>query len=468
MVFSSLTFLCVFLPIVSILYWILPSIRWQNGWLLIASLLFYSYGEPVYVLLMIGSAFVNYVFALILEGMSGGAKKAVLCLDVVANLVTLGIFKYSGMLADSLSGLLHHEISFGTIALPLGISFFTFQAMSYVIDVYRGENKAEKNFFRVLLYITFFPQLIAGPIIQYHDIAGYLSKRTKDIEQIARGFRRFCFGLAKKVFISNAMGLVVDQIYAGDQVNAAIAWVGAIGYMLQIYYDFSGYSDMAIGLGGMFGFVFPENFNYPYYSSSIKEFWRRWHMSLSNWFKEYLYIPLGGNRKGAIRTVCNKWIVFFCTGLWHGANWTFVLWGLYHGFFSMLEQIISVPKNKVFKGLGHVYACLVVCVGFVIFRADTLTQAGVMLRNMATGFHTDPQLYGTLMGLLSPQFICMLILGLIGAMPVKVALEKFFARTATRKKIGEVVSYGLALVLLALCLCNLAGNGYNPFIYFRF
>ena len=469
MVFSSLTFVCVFLPVVYILYWMLPFVKLQNMLLIVASLVFYAYGEPDFIIMMLLSVLFNYVCAYLIDNTKKYARKAILALDIVVNLGFLGYFKYMTLLVETVNKIIGSKWDVPDILLPMGISFFTFQIMSYVIDVYKGVYPAEKNITKVLLYISFFPQLIAGPIVKYHDIAPYLSERHKDAKQSSQGFRRFCYGLGKKVLISNAMGLVVDEIYQMKQVNAALAWIGAIGYMLQIYYDFSGYSDMAIGMGKMFGFSYAENFQYPYSADSIKEFWRRWHISLSSWFKEYLYIPLGGNRKGRLRTSINKICVFFCTGLWHGANWTFVVWGLYHGAFLMLEEYIKLPKNKFLKIWKHLYTCVVVCVGFVIFRSDTLKQAGYMIKNMATGFYTTTELTGKVQHLLSPQFLWMLAIGIIMAMPirniVKRALEKMGEKWTN---IGEIFSYMGALLLLVMCLFNLAGNNYNPFIYFRF
>ena len=272
------------------------------------------------------------------------------------------------------------------IKLPIGISFFTFQALSYVIDVYSGKITVQKNFWKVLLYISFFPQLIAGPIVKYRDIEQAIEYRNMDIKHVVYGIRRFICGLGKKVLIANAMGQAADAVFSAshEEINILSAWIGAIAYMLQIYYDFSGYSDMAVGLGKMYGFCFQENFRYPYGATSIKEFWHRWHISLSAWFKEYLYIPLGGNRKGKICTCINKFIVFFCTGLWHGADWTFIIWGLYHGIFSMMEECITVLQ-KIPKCITYIYTMLVVCTGFVMFRAETISQGLYITSQMFTG-----------------------------------------------------------------------------------
>lgn len=469
MVFSSLTFVCVFLPVVFCLYWIIPNIKIQNFVLILASLLFYAYGEPSFVIFMLISVFFNYGCALLIGKTEKKTKKWLLGLNIISNLSFLGYFKYTAMVINTINQIANCKWNVPEIILPMGISFFTFQTMSYVIDVYRGIYSAEKNLAKVLLYISFFPQLIAGPIVKYHDIAGFLSNRQKDVKQAAEGFRRFCYGLTKKVMIANVMGYAVDEIFAMSQVNALLAWIGAIGYMLQIYYDFSGYSDMAIGMGMMFGFSFQENFINPYSADSMKEFWRRWHISLSSWFKEYVYIPLGGNRKGKGKTVRNKLIVFFCTGLWHGANWTFVVWGLYHGFFLMLEEYISLPVAKLLRPVKHIYACLVVCIGFVVFRAEHLLQAGYMIKSMATGFYNTPELTDGLHRILTDQFLIMLVLGVIFATPIVKWIKKLLEKAGnTWLQAGRIVSFIGALWMLFMCLLNLAGNSYNPFIYFRF
>lgn len=356
MIFSSLEFLCVFLPVVFILYCIIPNRRARNAILIVASLLFYAYGEPVYVFLMLGSVVVNYLIARGIDA-SKNHKKAVLAVSVAANLGALGVFKYAGFIVENLNRLTSADLPVPNLALPIGISFFTFQALSYVIDVYRGEVKVQKNLAHVLLYISFFPQLIAGPIVKYKDIYEAIENRKQEASQVADGFRRFIFGLGKKVLIANTVGEVADAIFTADQgsINIAVAWIAALAYMLQIYYDFSGYSDMAIGLGKMFGFQFKENFLYPYGSLSMKEFWRRWHISLSTWFKEYLYIPLGGNRKGKFRTCVNKIIVFFFTGLWHGASWTFIIWGLWHGLFFALGRVPGIFQKDSEVYPAHLY-----------------------------------------------------------------------------------------------------------------
>ena len=362
------------------------------------------------------------------------------------------------------------------IVLPIGISFFTFQALSYVIDVYRGNVRAQHNFLYVQLYIAFFPQLIAGPIVRYSDIEKEIENRSRDMEMIALGMRRFLCGLGKKVLIANAMGQAADAIFNAPEgsINLLSAWIGAIAYLFQIYYDFSGYSDMAIGLGQMFGFHFRENFQYPYGAFSIQEFWRRWHISLSTWFKEYLYIPLGGNRKGRPRTVLNKMIVFVCTGFWHGANWTFVLWGIYHGLFLLFEEYVPVVRRFP-RWLGRIYALLVVCVGFVLFRADSLGQGVRMIGKMFGGYSFTSASMSLAVSQLTPWFLVMLVLAILGCAPVHGLADRIRSQAKSglwsldRK--GQALQIGLycgAFLLLAFCILRLSGNGYNPFIYFKF
>jgi len=462
MVFSSLTFLCIFLPAVLILDRIIPSVRLKNAWLLLASLLFYAYGEPVYVLLMIASAFLNYIFALLLDFLKDkpAARKVVLAVSVIVNIGALVYFKYTMLLTESFNSLTGFDIPVPQITLPLGISFFTFQAMSYVIDVYRGDAGVQKNYFRLLLYISFFPQLIAGPIVRYSDIEEEINKRKQSPEQTVNGILRFAAGLAKKVLIANNVALMADTVFGAlGNIDTLSAWLGAIAYMLQIYFDFSGYSDMAIGLGLMFGFHFRENFNYPYISGSVREFWRRWHISLSTWFKEYLYIPLGGNRKGKVRTIINKFIVFACTGIWHGANWTFLLWGLYHGTLLMLEELVPKKDRGIgFKIIAHIYLILAVLIGFVLFRCDSISDFGVYLKAMfvPTGFDLSSKMF--FLSLLTPLNITALVAGIIFSTPVGTKLM------ANKKRTGM----GLALVSVVLCMLSLSSGTYNPFIYFRF
>lgn len=464
MVFSSLVFISIFLPIVLIIYWLLPSNAGRNVLLLAASLLFYAYGEPVYVFLMIASSFFNYAAALWIHSRTE-RRKIFLTAAVIMNLGILCIFKYTAFLAELFNSMTGWKLPVPQIALPVGISFFTFQAMSYVIDVYRGEVQPQKNFMYVLLYISLFPQLIAGPIVKYHDVEKELVNRRFYMQEAAKGIRRFIGGLGKKVLIANYMGEIADTLFNApiEQINVFGAWLGAAAYMLQIYFDFSGYSDMAIGMGHMFGFHFKENFRYPYGAVSIRDFWRRWHISLSGWFREYLYIPLGGNRKGRARTCMNKMIVFACTGMWHGANVTFLFWGLFHGCFLMLEEFASVfQKEKIgWKELAaHVYVILVVMIGFVFFRADHMRQGMFWVFQMFAGMHFENASMRLVLSMLTPVHLTAFAAGILASMP---AMEQLGQRKPMQK-----ILWPASLVLLAVCMMNLAGGTYNPFIYFRF
>lgn len=475
MVFSSLVFLCIFLPTVFLLYTIIPNLKIRNGLLIIASLFFYAFGEPVFVLLMIFSSLMNYLSALWIDKSAGKIKRIALVISVVLNIGILCVFKYTGMLVSTFNDVFGASVAVPNIVLPIGISFFTFQALSYVIDVYRNDVDVQKNFFNILLYISFFPQLIAGPIVKYKDINNQISNRKQDIDKISRGLRRFICGLSKKVLIANTMGQVVDIIFSADITSASIltAWIGAFAYLFQIYYDFSGYSDMAIGLGLLFGFEFKENFNYPYGATSIKDFWRKWHISLSTWFKEYLYIPLGGNRKGKLRTSINKIIVFFFTGLWHGANWTFVIWGLWHGLFLMIEDSVPFMK-KIPKAIGHIYTLLVVTLGFVIFRADTISDGISYIANMFTFKPISSLSLSLALEQITPWFIFILVIAIIGCAPIKPIADKIriglssATKQTTLWKITSICVYLCSFVLLLWSMLRLSSNAYNPFIYFRF
>ena len=459
-----MVFLCVFLPAAFCLHLLLPGMRAKNFLLVVASLVFYAYGEPIYVILLVASSAGNYILAR-LTGECPKIRKLTMTLAVVINLGLLVIFKYSGFLVDTFNSVTGAGIPVPQVRMPIGISFFTFQALSYVIDVYRGDASVQKNFGKVLLYISFFPQLIAGPIVKYHDVEAEINNRKQTPEEIGKGIRRFIAGLSKKVLIANTMGLVADNLFgaAATGITGPGAWLGAVSYMLQIYFDFSGYSDMALGLGMMFGFHFHENFDYPYISASIREFWRRWHMSLSGWFKEYLYIPLGGNRRGKFRTVVNKMIVFVCTGIWHGASFNFLFWGIYHGFFLMLEEyipFIGKKGGKLKSFFQHVYALLVVCVGFVFFRADTMKQGCFWIREMFTDFGWKASAMSLTLQQLTPVYLVTLAAALVAAVPVNSMLKK--------NKWYEGFTYVLSLAGFALCVLSLAGGTYNPFIYFRF
>jgi alginate O-acetyltransferase complex protein AlgI len=462
MVFSSPIFVFLFLPIVYLVNLIIPK-RFSNLFLLMLSLLFYAWGEPVYVLLMIFSGFINYLLALGMDRKTD-RRNLFLLLTVVFNIGLLGLFKYADFIILSINGLMRTSLPLLHLPLPIGISFYTFQTMSYVLDVYRQDTPVQKNYFSLLLYITFFPQLIAGPIVKYHDVAKEIEKRKVTLNGTTLGLRRFVFGLSKKVILANSMAVIADKLYAlpNSDISTSIAWIAAIAYLFQIYFDFSGYSDMAIGMGEMFGFHFKENFNYPYIASSMQDFWRRWHMSLSSWFRLYVYIPLGGNRKGKARAVFNRILVFFLTGLWHGAAWTFVVWGLYHGMFLLLEQTV-LKVEKWPRPLRYAYTLLIVLIGFVIFRADNFTQAMVFIRSMfmlnaGTAFGAS-----RLMILMTLPYLLMFVVCAIASTPIAKVIQ---AKDHTH--ISNTLSYCLAVVLWFLCLFSLSATTYNPFIYFRF
>ena len=384
MLFSSLVFLWLFLPLVLILYRLLPA-PCKNALLLAASLLFYAWGEPKYILLMLGSITLNYLGGLLLARLRGRAKTAALVLVVAANLALLGYYKYYSFAGDTLAALLHRQVlPVREIALPLGISFYTFQAMSYIIDLYRGSIRLQKNWFLLALYISFFPQLVAGPIVRYSEVEAQLRSRTADLTGFCYGIKRFLYGLSKKVILSNCFAARADEVFglSPELVSTPLAWLGALYYTLQIYYDFSGYSDMAIGLGRMFGFHFLENFNYPYISKSVTEFWRRWHISLSTWFRDYVYFPLGGSRVSSkAKHIRNLFVVWLLTGIWHGANWTFIAWGLFYFVLLVLEKYGHLGRGwpAVCRWL---FTFLMVNFAWVLFRADSLGEAAGFLAAM--------------------------------------------------------------------------------------
>lgn len=476
MVFSSVIFLCLFLPIVLGGYYLLPKREAKNLWLIAASLLFYAFSGLWYVLLLLFSVFCNYLAGLFVSG-----RKGVLYVAVAVNLGVLGVFKYLTFLVRTVNQLPGVAIAVPSIVLPVGISFFTFQGLSYVIDVYRNERLKSTRFRDVLLYIALFPQLVAGPIVRYEDVADEIKSRRHTLEQLANGLRRFIIGLSKKLMIADVCGSVVTLIYSAKSsaLDSRTAWLAAVCYLIQIYFDFSGYSDMAIGLGLCFGFHFKENFNYPYISASIQEFWRRWHISLSTWFREYLYIPLGGNRKGKAKTYRNKLMVFFCTGLWHGANWTFIIWGLWHGFFIVAEdaakKLFGLGKhgknrrNPVETVLKHLYTLLVVLIGFVIFRADNMGQAFSMIGAMFSGIRASAQTGLLLAQCLTPLTMFALLFGLVGSTPVlPMVCRKAEQQTGSIYVCLRVLSYVGALILLLVDILHLSAASYVPFIYFQF
>ncbi len=474
MVFSSFTFLSFFLTAVFLLHTAIRNIRARNFLLMLASLAFYAYGEPLYILLLIASVLMNYGLG---RWLAVKRSKLPVILAVILNIGLLILYKYTGFLVTSLNSLLPAgaALPVPSIPLPIGISFFTFQILSYVLDVYRGDAEVQYSFFDLLLYVSFFPQLIAGPIVKYHDIAAQLRQRTVDVQGITQGIFRFVCGLSKKILIANGMAYAADALFAlrNDEWGLLAAWIAAAAYFFQIYFDFSGYSDMAIGLGKMFGFSFRENFDHPYAASSVQDFWRRWHISLSTWFKEYLYIPLGGNRKGKGRTLLNLYIVFLATGIWHGANWTFLVWGLWHGTFLVLERVGAIPVAKLKTKIpGTLYTLLVALLGFVIFRADDLSQAFAVIAAMFGGGVSGGNAYVTAVNFLSPYYLFLFAAAIIGATPLPLKLwQSLKARAAENR--GTEIAFELtamagSVLLTLLCLMQLASDSYNPFIYFRF
>jgi alginate O-acetyltransferase complex protein AlgI len=477
MVFSSEVFLFGFLPAVLALYFLAPGWRLKNVVLVVASLFFYAWGEGRFVALVLTSALVNYGFGLALSRLPGGGtreRKLVLAGAVAFDLGVLAWFKYSGFLADNLTfitgGGIGRNVALSNVYLPLGISFFTFHAISYVVDVYRRTSEARKNPLEIVLYFVFFPQLIAGPIIRYKDVAAQLSQRTVTLDGFAYGARRFVVGLGKKVLIANALGACVDHVFAtpAASVSTPLAWFALLAYTLQIYFDFSGYSDMAIGMARMFGFRFLENFNFPYIAGSIREFWTRWHISLSRWFRDYLYIPLGGNRVAPWRVYLNLIIVFFLCGLWHGAKWTFVVWGLIHGAFLILERTGAVRRITATPVVRHVYVLAVVMFAWVFFRSDSFAYALGFLQTLVQPRLT-PAL--TFSGAVDHETLIVFAVACVLATPlianrVEGALREGAWRT--RVALGAAaVPAGLALIFVA-SVSKLAAGTYNPFIYFRF
>lgn len=466
-----MTFLWVFLPITLLLYLAASHFGKNmagNAVLLLASLIFYAWGEPVYIVLLLISVLLNYSFGLLLGIESLRWKKGVLALGVASNIGMLGFFKYFNFFASYINQALGCDaVPLSHFALPLGISFYTFQAMSYVIDVYRKEVNAQKNFFSLLLYVSLFPQLVAGPIVKYKDVETQILERTNTYEKRAYGVKRFLYGLGKKVLLSNVLGKYVDMILGIEpgQLSTGLVWMVMIMYTFQIYYDFSGYSDMAIGLGSMFGFEFKENFNYPYISKSIQEFWRRWHISLSTWFKEYVYIPLGGNRKGKARTYVNLFLVFLLTGFWHGASLTFLFWGLFHGFFMIVERLgfgKLLEKNPI-KLFNHVYAWVVFVCGWVFFRMDGLRKGFQMIKAMfiyQKGTHDVTTC-------LSMEVIAVLLLGFFLCGVLQTMFPKLKAALYDREE-TSALQIAVLFAIFFLCIVSLSADSYNPFIYFRF
>ena len=466
MVFSSTIFLCIFLPIVLLGYYICPK-KGRNLFLLIASLVFYAWGEPKYVLLMMLSITINYVFGLLIEKNRQNTRrlKLMLVLSVVIDLALLCFFKYTDFVISNINAAFDTGFDLLKLALPIGISFYTFQAMSYTIDVYRGDVKVQRNIIDFGMYISMFPQLIAGPIVRYADVEGQLRERSVTMQDLSEGAMRFIVGLGKKVLLANQIGALWSEIYAlGGHSSALTAWIGAVAFTFQIYFDFSGYSDMAIGLGRMFGFKFPENFRYPYQSVSITDFWRRWHITLSTWFREYLYIPLGGNRRGLARQALNLFIVWTLTGFWHGAGWNFILWGLYYFVILLLEKLFMLKAlDKAPKLLRHIYSLLLIVIGWVIFACDDIT---VLLPYLGSMFGANGALGGMDLYWLTTKAVLLVICAIAST-----ELPKKLMSSCTGS-LGEKPAFAVkavpALLLLGLSMVFLIGDSYNPFLYFRF
>lgn len=441
--------------------------RWQNLLLAVASLVFYAFGNLHYVPLFLISVLLNYISGILL-GTRFPRSRTVLTVSVILNLGILCFYKYTDFLLANLSLIPGISLKPVGLILPIGISFFTFQGMSYVIDGYRNPESCSRSFLDVLLYISFFPQLIAGPIVRWGDISAQIRERTCTPEKTAAGIRRFLVGLSKKLLLADAAAVVADAVFSAGSGDFRAAWLGAVCYTLQIYYDFSGYSDMAIGMGKMFGFAIRENFLFPYTSGSIREFWRKWHISLSTWFREYLYFPLGGSRRGRGRAALNRLLVFFCTGLWHGANWTFVLWGLGHGLLSSLEgsgiiPVAGLQKSRTGRLVCRLYTMLAVCLLFVLFRSDSVSQGFQMIGAMFS-FHTVSEASSMLAGLLDPACIVTVFLALILAGRPGAAVHAFLTREDGRVLLPSLC----CLLLLLLSAMSLAQSGFHPFIYFQF
>ena len=468
MVFSSLTFLFLFLSLTVFAYFLLPKRGWRNGVLLVASLVFYAWGEPKYLLLMLAAALVAWLGGLSMASFSASgrtkAEKTVYVVTVVLLTANLFCFKYLNFAADNLGRLLGRPLSLAAIALPIGISFYTFQILSYVIDLHRGQVAVQRSYLRLLLYVSCFPQLIAGPIVRYQTVEEEITSRRETLDAAAAGARRFILGLSKKVILANALAQFPDIIYAGNPAvyGSAMYWIAALAYTLQIYFDFSGYSDMAIGLGRIFGFHFLENFDHPYIARSVTEFWRRWHISLSSWFRDYIYIPLGGNRVSRPRWALNLLIVWALTGLWHGEQWNFVLWGLYYGILLMLEKLfLQKLLKKLPAALQWLYTAFLVVVGWVLFDRTELPQLLTALRQMFSFVPTDWT--GVLAANTDILYaLVYLPLGAVCALPLLRRLEE------KNSPMAHLLKNIACIVLLLVSIAVLLSSSFNPFIYFRF
>lgn len=471
MVFSSVLFLFRFLPIFMICYFLVPR-KMKNLVLFLGSLVFYAWGEPVYIFLMLFSTISDYVWGRLIEEYRGKDHSRIFLLcSIGINLFILGFFKYADFLLQTVNAVFGTSIPFLNLPLPIGISFYTFQTMSYVIDVYRGDTKAQRNILQFGVYVTMFPQLIAGPILKYHQVERYLQDRRIDLDAISYGAKRFVTGLAKKVLLANNLGLLWKQVteLGTDQMSVLMAWLGIAAFALQIYFDFSGYSDMAIGLGAVLGFHFPENFNYPYVATSVKDFWHRWHISLSTWFKEYVYIPLGGNRKGLPRQLFNILVVWMLTGIWHGAGWNFLFWGLWFALFLILEKLfLGEVLESVPKVFGRVYTLAVVLISWVFFALESPGEILAYLQAMFGMNGVGP--VNSLAMFLSNEYLVLLVIALVACLPLGSRLVHALKSSKTGPamalyRLGEKV---IPAVLLLLSVAYIVDASYNPFLYFRF
>lgn len=471
MTFSSLTFTTLFFPAVLILYFICTDLRWRNGVLLVASLIFYSWGEPIWVLAMIGSTAINYVAAMLIgRASSPGLRKTALVVGAAASLAVLFYFKYAAFLVNSVTSLFGVSFSIPVLELPIGISFYTFQVLTYTVDVYRGKSPVQRDPFKLMLYVSCFPQLIAGPIVQYSDVAVMLDERESTLEGFTEGMKRFAVGLSKKVLLANVCGLIIEELpsAAGASGMSVLgAWYISVLYSLQLYFDFSGYSDMAIGMGRIFGFTYKENFNYPYISKSASEFWHRWHISLGSFFRDYVYIPLGGNRRGRARTALNLAIVWALTGLWHGASWNFVIWGLYYGVLIILEKLVLADFREKLPGAAqHIAALLLIVVGWTVFYYTDMGCLGKHLGAMfgigAAGL-SDPVTMAVIR-----KYTVLPLIAAIASLPILPRLKAWLGKHERLEGAADIVSLVCLTALMLLSMIFIVGQSYNPFIYFRF
>ena len=464
MVFSSFSFIFVFLPIVLAIYYLVKD-KYKNICICIASLIFYAWGEPKNIILMLISVILNYLLAIQIGKSKGTKKKILLIIDVIINIAIIGFFKYANFIINNINTIFSISIKNIQVALPIGISFYTFQILSYVIDVYRGKVKVQKSIIKLCTYIALFPQLIAGPIVRYEDIEKQLDYREENFEKFIEGLKRFIYGLGKKVLIANNMALIATTIYDTNPTYGTIMlWIAAISYTLQIYFDFSGYSDMAIGLGKMFGFEFIENFNYPYIAKSITDFWRRWHISLSTWFKDYVYIPLGGNRVSKLKLIRNIFVVWCLTGLWHGANWNFIIWGIYYGTLLVIEKMfLNKWLEKCPSILRHIYTLLFVIIGWVIFRTENLSQIYIILKNMFV--YQSSNIVEYILEMWNVKVgVLFLIPGIILSTPIiSKKIKENINKTSVYILNNVIVSFILIISIIQLLI-----QTYNPFIYFNF